>query len=77
MLYLIYYSQGEHKTSHYAICTAFMALSMMLPGLVAGALHEMVGYRALFIIVMVACAMTYIVTSFLKIDPNFGKKTAE
>ena len=77
MLYLIYYSQGEHKTSHYAICTAFMALSMMLPGLVAGALQEMVGYRAFFIIVMVACAMTYIVTSFLKIDPNFGKKTAE
>ena len=29
MLYLIYYSQGEHKTSHYAICTAFMALSMI------------------------------------------------
>ena len=50
---------------------------MMLPGLVAGALQEMVGYRAFFIIVMVACAMTYIVTSFLKIDPNFGKKTAE
>ncbi len=23
MLYLIYYSDGEHKTAHYAICTAF------------------------------------------------------
>ena len=45
MLYLIYYSRGDHKTSHYALCTAFMALSMMLPGLFAGALQEWVGYR--------------------------------
>ena len=77
MLYLIYYSQGEHKTSHYAICTAFMALSMMLPGLVAGALQDAVGYRAFFIIVMVCCAMTYVVAALLKIDPDFGKKTAK
>ena len=35
MLYLIYYSDGEHKTAHYAICTAFMALGMMLPGMMA------------------------------------------
>ena len=74
MLYLIYYSQGEHKTSHYALCTAFMALSMMIPGLFAGALQEAVGYRLFFIIVMIACSMTYIVTSLLKIDPEFGKK---
>ena len=26
MLYLIYFANGTHKTSHYAICTAFMAL---------------------------------------------------
>ncbi len=74
MLYLIYYSQGEHKTSHYALCTAFMALSMMIPGLFAGALQEAVGYPLFFIIVMLACSMTYIVTAFLKIDPEFGKK---
>jgi len=74
MLYLIYYSRGEHKTSHYALCTAFMALSMMIPGLFAGALQEAVGYRMFFIIVMLSCALTYIVTAFLKIDPEFGKK---
>ena len=74
MLYLIYYSQGEYKTSHYALCTAFMALSLMIPGLVAGALQEAVGYRTFFIIVMICCAVTFIVTSFLKIDPEFGKK---
>jgi PAT family beta-lactamase induction signal transducer AmpG len=74
MLYLIYYSQGEHKTSHYALCTAFMALSMMIPGLFAGALQEAVGYPVFFLIVMLACVMTYVVTAFLKIDPEFGVK---
>jgi Major Facilitator Superfamily. len=76
MLYLIYYSQGEHKTSHYALCTAFMALSMMIPGLFAGALQEAVGYPVFFLIVVGACSLTYIVSSQLKIDPEFGKKKA-
>ena len=76
MLYLIYYSMGEHKTSHYALCTAFMALSMMIPGMFAGALQEAVGYQAFFLIVVGACSLTYIVTAFLKIDPEFGKKKA-
>ena len=74
MLYLIYYSRGDHKASHYALCTAFMALSMMLPGLFAGALQEWVGYRLFFIIVMLCCSLTFVVTAFLKIDPDFGKK---
>ena len=76
MLYLIYYSQGEHKTAHYALCTAFMALSMMIPGLFAGALQEAVGYQTFFLIVVGCCAMTYIVSALLKIDPDFGKKKA-
>ena len=75
MLYLIYYSQGEQQTSHYALCTAFMALSMMLPGMVAGELQEAVGYFNFFLIVMGCCAATVIVAALLKIDPEFGKKT--
>ena len=75
MLYLIYYSQGEQQTSHYAICTAFMALSMMLPGLVAGEIQEAVGYFDFFLIVMLCCAATVGVAALLKIDPEFGKKT--
>jgi len=77
MLYLIYYSRGEYKTSHYALCTALMALSMMIPGLFAGALQEAVGYRMFFIIVMICCVVTFLVSAFLKIDPNFGKKITE
>ena len=43
MLYLIYFADGEHKTAHYAICTAFMALGMMIPGMAAGWLQEQDG----------------------------------
>lgn len=74
MLYLIYYSQGEQRTAHYAICTAFMALGMMLPGMAAGKLQELMGYEHFFIWVMVCCAATFSVTALLKIDPEFGKK---
>jgi PAT family beta-lactamase induction signal transducer AmpG len=40
-------------------------------------LQEAVGYPSFFLIVVVACAMTYIVTALLKIDPEFGKKKQE
>ena len=48
MLYLIYFADGEHKTAHYAICTAFMALGMMIPGMAAGWLQEQMGYTHFF-----------------------------
>ena len=74
MLYLIYFSEGEFKTAHYSICTAFMALSMMLPGLVAGYVQEWLGYTSFFIFVMICCLATVIVTFKIKVDPEFGKK---
>lgn len=49
----------------------------MLPGMVSGYLKDMVGYRLFFIIVMACCAITFLVTAFLKIDPEFGKKEKE
>ena len=74
MLYLIYFSDGEFKTAHYSLCTAFMALSMMLPGMVAGYLQEAVGYVWFFAFVMVCCLVTVAVTLLLKVDPEYGKK---
>ena len=74
MLYLIYFANGEHKTAHYAICTAFMALGMMIPGMVAGWLQETMGYQHFFIWIMACTVATFGVTALLKIDPNFGKK---
>lgn len=74
MLYLIYFADGEHKTAHYAICTAFMALGMMIPGMAAGWLQEIMGYKLFFIWIMVCTLATFGVAALLKIDPEFGKK---
>ena len=74
MLYLIYFSDGEFKTAHYSLCTAFMALSMMLPGMVAGYIQEAVGYTNFFIFVMICCLVTVFVTMSVKVDPEYGKK---
>ena len=75
MLFLIYYARGTHETAHYAIATAFMAAGMMLPGMLSGILQEWMGYRGFFIWIMACCAVTFVVSSFLKIDNTFGKKT--
>ncbi|MCB0315383.1 MAG: MFS transporter, partial [Calditrichaeota bacterium] len=48
MLYMIYVSEGDHKTAHFAITTAFMALGMMIPGMFSGWLQEIIGYRHFF-----------------------------
>ena len=74
MLYLIYFSEGEFKTAHYSLCTAFMALSMMLPGMVAGYVQEALGYTTFFGLVMICCLVTVAVTFLLKVDPEYGKK---
>ena len=76
MLYMMYFSEGEFKTSHYAICTAFMALSMLLPGAVAGYIQEAIGYVNFFWMVMVCCIGTLFVSvlAYRKIDPTYGKK---
>ncbi|MGN1215501.1 MAG: MFS transporter, partial [Candidatus Cryptobacteroides sp.] len=74
MLYLIYFSEGEFKTAHYSLCTAFMALSMMIPGMLAGYMQEWLGYTGFFIMVMACCLVTVAVTTIVKVDPEFGKK---
>lgn len=79
MLYLIYFSQGDHKTAHYSICTGFMALGMMLPGMAAGWIQEQLGYQHFFIFIMIATIPTLLLIPFMKVDKEFGKakKTEE
>lgn len=74
MLYMIWFSRGRFETSHYAICTAFMALSMMLPGLVAGFLQENMGYAGFFWMVMACCIATVVVAfaAARRISPDYG-----
>lgn len=86
MMYLIYFSEGEWKTAHYAFCTAFMALGMMLPGMAAGWIYETLessriigtlagdGYLKFFWVVVISSIATAITCLNIKISPTFGKK---
>ena len=65
MMYMMHFSEGAYKTSHYAICTAFMALSMMIPGFVAGALELAVGYATFFWIANACSITTFVITYFV------------
>ncbi len=76
MLYMITVAEGEHKTAHYAICTGFMALGMMIPGMFSGWLQEIIGYQHFFIWVLLGTIPGLILLKWLPIDPNFGKKTS-
>ena len=76
MLYLIYFSQGEHKTAHYSICTGFMALGMMFPGMAAGWIQEQLDYENFFRFIMLAIIPTLLLIPFMKVDSNFGKMKA-
>jgi len=70
-------AEGEHKTAHYALCTGFMALGMMLPGMPAGWLQDHLGYVNFFIWVCVATIPSFAVAAMVRIEPGFGKKVAE
>ena len=76
MMYMMFFSEGEFKTSHYAICTSFMALSMILPGLVAGYIQEAIGYQNFFWMVICCSIATFLVTFLARriVDSNYGRK---
>jgi MFS transporter, PAT family, beta-lactamase induction signal transducer AmpG len=67
---------AEHRTAHYAICTGFMALGMMLPGMAAGWLQAQMGYTMFFVWVCVATLPSFAAAAWLKIDPAFGRRDA-
>ena len=73
-LYMIYFAQGKYPTAHFAISTAFMSLGMMLPGMISGKIQEWLGYEKFFIWIMICTAITFLVSAFIKIDKDFGKK---
>ena len=74
MLYMIYIARGQHKTAHYAICTGFMALGMMIPGMWSGWLQEIIGYQHFFVWVILATVPSFLVVLLVPLDPEFGKK---
>ena len=77
MMYLIYVADGESKTSHYSIATGFMALGMMLPGMLSGFIQEYLGYANFFIWVFLATIPGLILSRFLLFPDDFGKKSEQ
>ncbi len=77
MLYMIYFSEGKSKTAHFAISTGFMALGMMLPGMLSGWLQEIIGYFNFFVWVMICTIPGFLIVKFIKVDPTFGIKKSD
>lgn len=77
LLFMIMVSDGPSKTAHYALCTGFMALGMMLPGMASGWLQQQLGYVNFFVWVCVATLPSVVVAAFVRIPPEFGKKQAD
>ena len=75
LIFLIYISEGISKTSHYAIATGFMALGMMLPGMLSGYIQEWLGYDGFFLWVVIAALPAFIVLRYLDYPADYGKKT--
>lgn len=74
MLFMIYVARGPHSTAHYAICTGFMSLGMMLPGMISGWLQDQLGYQAFFVWVLIATVPSFLVVRLMPMDLNFGKR---
>lgn len=77
MMYLIHVAEGESKTAHYALATGFMALGMMLPGMLSGYIQKYLGYDNFFIWVLIATIPGLILSRFLTFPKDFGKKSEE
>lgn len=75
LMYLIYIAEGKSKTSHYAIATGFMALGMMLPGMISGYMQQWLGYDGFFVWVVIAALPALLLLKFIKYPADFGKKT--
>ena len=73
MLFLVYFSKGERSTSVFSICTAFQALGMMLPGMIAGYLADQWGFTNFFWWVMACCLVTVVVSGLVKLEPSIGQ----
>ncbi len=77
LVFMMLVADGPHKTAHYALCTGFMALGMMLPGMWAGWLQDHLGYLTFFLWACVATLPSFVAAAFIRIRPGFGRTTTE
>ena len=74
LMYMIRIARGPHQTAHYAICTGFMALGMMLPGMWSGWLEDQIGYQRFFAWVVIATLPSFLVCLWIPLEKDFGRK---
>lgn len=77
LMVMIWAAEGPSKTAHYALCTGFMALGMMLPGMVSGWLQQQLGYPLFFAWVCACTLPSVVVAAWLRIPRDFGRKADE
>lgn len=74
MVFLIYLAEGLFKTAHYALATGFMALGMMIPGMISGYMQEWLNYPGFFVWVVIATIPSFVMAYLVKYPREFGKK---
>ena len=66
---------SQYKTAHYAFITGIMVASIMLPSMYSGQLQQLLGYTRYFILVMFTLIPSICIVPFIKISPDFAKKS--
>ena len=63
--FMMLFSKGQQQTAHYAICTGFMALGMMLPGMISGYIQELAGYQNFFLWIMFCTIPSFLAVRYV------------
>jgi MFS transporter, PAT family, beta-lactamase induction signal transducer AmpG len=77
LMFMVMVAEGPRQTAHYALCTGFMALGMMLPGMASGWLQQRLGYLLFFAWVCLCTLPSVVVALRLRIPEGFGRKAEE
>lgn len=77
LMFMVMVAEGPRQTAHYALCTGFMALGMMLPGMASGWLQQQLGYPLFFAWVCLCTLPSVVVALRLRIPEGFGRKAEE
>lgn len=62
LMYMLIIAKGPHQTAHYALCTGFMALGIMLPGMISGEIQVQFGYVGFFWYILAATIPSFVMT---------------
>ncbi|MBQ1968400.1 MAG: hypothetical protein II371_02265 [Flavobacteriales bacterium] len=77
-MYMVYVSRGTFATSHYAICSGLMALSLIWPKAISGFTVSWLGYEWFFwMVIIVGTLPSILLYRKLGVDKDFGKATGK